>query len=267
MDSALKTGFALMKANYVERDAPELLGGRIQGLAPEARDIAVSLRESISARFESLRFHHLLMQRLQQGRRDHLNAGRGTAEGAREIWSASWHAHFLFDDVIFNAASLFDYLGNAVWFGFHGQNHIKKKWNKAYEASRREDLEASLPNGPRIFQSETGHLIERVHREFVNDLYGYRSDLIHHHVDGPNVYSHRFWEDVAHSGFTVSLPREYVRRFRRLMPELSSAAEGVDMLAGTESMISRIGNITLELLASLRADLNWTEGEPLMMLS
>jgi hypothetical protein len=64
MDSALKTGFALMKANYVERDAPELLGGRIQGLAPEARDIAVSLRESISARFESLRFHHLLMQRI-----------------------------------------------------------------------------------------------------------------------------------------------------------------------------------------------------------
>ena len=100
MDSALKTGFALMKANYVERDAPEWLDGKIQGLAPEARDIAVNLRDSISARFESLRFHHVLMERLQQGRRDQLTAGRGTADGAMEIWSASWHGHYLFDDVV-----------------------------------------------------------------------------------------------------------------------------------------------------------------------
>lgn len=50
------------------------------------------------------------------------------------------------------------------------------------------------------------------------------------------------------------------------MPEMSSGAEGIDMVAGTEIMISRIGIITLELMSSLRTDLNWTEGEPLTIL-
>jgi hypothetical protein len=265
-ESAYRTGFALMKANYVQRGAPELPGGKIEGLRPEARDIAVSLRDSISARFDSLRFHYLVMERLQQGQHDAPGAKRPIAEESRQILSVVRHAHYLFDDVVFNAASLFDYLGNAVWFGFHGQNHVKKKWSKVYEASHRHDLESRLPKGPRIFGSKTGGLIERVHREFVDDLYGYRSDLIHYRQDQPNVYSHRFWEDVTNFGLRVSLPPEYARRFRRLIPDLTSSNEAGQMMAGATSLIIRIGNITLELLELLRNDLNWTDGDALTFL-
>jgi hypothetical protein len=266
MDSARKTGFALMKANYVERNAREFPGGKIQGLAPEARDIAVNLRDSIWSRFDSLRFHHNLMIRILESHRHQLPEKGHSSASFDAIWSASWHAHYLFDDVVFNSASLFDYLGNAVWFGFHGQNHIKKKWNKAYEAAKRPDLETRLPNGPRIFGSATGDLIREAQEVFLNDLYGYRSDLIHHHIDGPEVFSHRFWEESMQPGFQVPLPRAYIRRLRKLVPEMNTQSPEVDMVRGAEHLIKRIGSVSLDLLATLRDDLGWTEGEPLTML-
>ena len=192
--STKELAFALMKANYVERDAWEMPDGKIRGLAPEARDISVALRDSVWARFDSLRFHHGLMGSVRN-QHDHKVAEMAPGEDrARITWTASWHAHYLFDDVVFNAASLFDYLGNTIWFGFHGQNYTKKKWKSTYQAARRREVEENLPAGVRIFDSATGQQVLAAHAELVNDLYEYRSQLIHNRLEGPNVFSHEFWE-------------------------------------------------------------------------
>src|SRR5690606_829711 len=119
MDEAHKTGYALMHANYVERRAPEMPNGKIRGLEANARDIAARLRDSIWSRFESLRFHHGLMISVREQQARRLSESSDHNARSNAILTASWRAHYLFDDLVFNAASLFDYLGNAVWFGFH----------------------------------------------------------------------------------------------------------------------------------------------------
>jgi hypothetical protein len=265
--AAKRTGFALMKANYVERDAPELPGGKIRGLAAEARDSAVSLRDSIWTRFDSLRFHHSLLLRLNDDKREKLNAQKPGSDDFDLLWASTWYTHYLFDDVVFNSISLFDYLGNAVWFAFHGQNHIKKKWNKAYSAAKGSDMEVRLKRGPRILGSKTGAVIRRAHESFVNALYEYRSDLIHNRIDGPNVFSHEFWEQTRQPGFRASLPKGYVHRLRVLLPNAKAGNPDVDVASGAEHLILRTGHVTLELLGALQEDIGWTEGEPLTILS
>jgi len=266
LESARSLGFALMKANYVARSAPEFPDGLIHGVAPEARDIACNLRDSISARFDSLRFHYELMLRVRQGHLRQLQQAEAGSARAQMLWLASMETHYLFDDIVFNAASLFDYIGNAVWFGFHGQNHIKKKWNKAYEAAKRVELETKLPNGPRLFGSTTGDLIKEAHEAFVNRLYEYRSDLIHHRIDGPEVYSHQFWADISHTDLRLPVPRTYMRRLRRLVGDAALDENSVDIIAGAEELINKVGECSVRLIESLRDEFGWVEGEPLTMV-
>jgi len=263
-NSSKETGFALMKANYVQRDAWEMPDGKIRGLTREVLAIAVALRDSIWSRFDSLRYHHwLLTQVAVEARR----AGRADNEVAHQVcWSAAWHSHYLFDDIIFNAASLFDYVGNAIWFGFHGPNHIKKKWSKAYEAAARPDLEKSLPRGVRIFGSRTGKSVLVAHRRLVNALYEYRSELIHNRSDGPDVYSFEYWERSWEKGFQMPVPTKFRKKLGSL---LGAAAQGedFDMLQFAEALIRRCGEVVIELLENLRSDLGYDPDEPLTLLS
>ena len=267
LESAKKTGFALMKANYVERDARELPGGKIRGLAREASEIASDLRDSIWTRFDSLRFHHGLLSNVNQQLQGQLGQIKDGDKRFKIIWAALWHSQYLFDDLVFNTVSLFDYVGNTVWFAFHGQNHIKKKWNKAYEAARRPSLETSLRGGLRIHGSATGQTILSAHQSLVNALYGYRSDLIHNRIDGPEVYSSDFWRDSWHPDFRIPLPEGYVRRIQgRRLGSDSEACSG-DMMCGATDLVRSAGQVTLDLLEKLRDDVGWSEGEPLVILS
>jgi len=211
-ESSKETTFSLMRANYVERDAWEMPGGKIRGLAPEASDIAVALRDSIWARFDSLRFHDQLITQVLGGIAERVQSATDDDQRFNAVWTASWHAHYLLDDLVFNAASLFDYIGNAVWFGFHGQNHIKKKWKKTYQAAKSSAVEKKLPGGPKIYSSATGAVVLDAHADLVNDLYEYRSDLIHNRLDGPEVFRTEFWRDSLRPEFTLPLPEGFSRR-------------------------------------------------------
>jgi hypothetical protein len=264
---AYETGFAVMKANYVDRPAPYLPGGRIKGLEPPARDIAVLLRDSISARFNSLLVHHDLLARTRDNQRRTLETLSDMNSQTQFILKTTWQSHFFFDDIVFNAASLFDYIANAVWFGHHGLNHRKKKWNKAYDAAKSSAFEQRLPRGARIFGSAAGNLILEAHESLVDDLYGYRSELIHHNVDGPNIFSHTFWAEASRSDAELALPRLFLKRLSHVLTSPGDEQAEVNMVHGAERLIVRIGETVVPLLQALRDDLGYDKSTPLTMLS
>lgn len=264
--SSKQTGFALMKANYVERNAREIPGGKIRGLTTEASTIASSLRDSIWARFDSLRFHYGLISNVERQFKTRLDRGADDKERFDIIWAALWHSQYLFDDAVFNVASLFDYLGNAVWFAFHGQNHIKKKWKRTYQAAKRPGLEAKMKGKTKIHGSRTGNAVLEAHRELVDKLYEYRSELIHNRMDGPQIYKTQFWQDTWHPDFRLPLPPNYVRLFHRKGSTERLEANSNSIVNGTAALVQSAGDQTLKLLAMLREDIGWTEGEPLTIL-
>lgn len=269
LEAVHTTGYALMKANYVEQSAPFLPGGTVEGLRPQARDVAVEIRDSIRARFESLSFHHHLLARVHQGHAKALEGTPGSSEEEfRGLWRAAWQEQFLFDDLVFNAASLFDYLACAIWFGFHGRNHRKKKWNDVTSAAREPGREPDRKDGSSIHGSLTGRKALAADRDFVGDLSGYRADLIHHRVDAGKASSGYKvkGEDLA-AELSVSLPANYAKAVKALVPEVETTESDPELTDAGAHLIARVGRVTLELLEALQDDLDWDEDESLVMLS
>lgn len=270
LEAVQTTAYALMKANYIEKPAPELPGGTIKGLGPRARDAAVEIRDSIRARFESLSFHYHLLVRIHEGHSQALEdrAPASSEEDFPGLWQAAWQEQFLFDDLVFNAASLFDYLACAIWFGFHGRNHRKKKWNDVTSAAREPGREPDPKDGPSIHGSLTGRKALAADRDFVGDLAGYRADLIHHRVDAGTAssrYKHD-GEDLA-ADLSVSLPANYAKAVKALVPDMGTGESDPELTDAGAHLIGRVGRVTLDLLEALQDDLGWDEDESLVMLS
>jgi hypothetical protein len=86
---------------------------------------------------------------------------------------------FVFDDLIFNALSLFDYVGNFVGFAFYGEQRKKAKWDRIQKYARDGDHEARDHPSKRISSGRAGERILRAQKDLVGILSDYRADLIH----------------------------------------------------------------------------------------
>lgn len=269
MDTAQTTAFALMKSNYVERNAPEMLDGKIKGVTPRTKDRTVRIRDSIWARFDSLRFHYTLLIRVHEGHEGALDpTAMGMNEGDyRFLWNAAWQEQFLFDDLVFNSASLFDYLATAIWFGFHGHNYIKKDWGDVTKAAREADREPDPREKNTLYGSHTGELALRVDRDFVGDLYGYRADLIHDKIDAGTASSELKVDDgVMTTELRVSAPENYSEDVKALLSDIDTEEVNPQLNEAAEHLILKVGDVALDLLEALQRDLDWDD-EPITMLS
>jgi len=87
---------------------------------------------------------------------------------------------FTFDDVVFNAIALLDYVGNAVAFSLYGEPHQKAKWKKAERFARDPDYERRETGANRISSAVIGQAIRDTHRALQSGLVEYRSELLHY---------------------------------------------------------------------------------------
>lgn len=78
------------------------------------------------------------------------------------------HQFYIFDDIIFNILSVYDYLACMIGYMFRGEY---LKWNNL--------VRSALDKGNDIGKSPFAHLIIENHRKWVNTLMGFRSNLIH----------------------------------------------------------------------------------------
>jgi len=114
---------------------------------------------------------------------------------------------YLFDNLIFNAVSAFDYLGCAL--GLLYLNKPKFKWNSLVKCAR--------DHGNRFSSTEQARLILQWHAEWVDELFGYRSEVIHFSPDsaksGTSLQSKG---DQTMLSFYVEAPE----RLRKILPLL-----------------------------------------------
>lgn len=78
------------------------------------------------------------------------------------------HQYYIFDDIIFNILSMFDYLASMIGYMFQGKY---LKWNNLASSASDDANE--------IGKSSFAQLIVKEHKRWVHALMGYRSDLIH----------------------------------------------------------------------------------------
>jgi len=142
------------------------------------------LRESLIYRSDAIAWHTSLISRLQRGASAQMESmfGRDPNAPGDIARISAREQQFAFDDVIFNAISLFDYVGNTVAFSLYGEPHQKAKWTRVEHYARDPIFEKKATGGTRISESGLGSTIHRNHVTLYARLMEYRSELLHYHT-------------------------------------------------------------------------------------
>jgi hypothetical protein len=139
------------------------------------------LRDSLIYRSESLTWHVMQLARMQAAAMAKLHSTMPIQNAAGDIMRLMHrHQQFTFDDVIFNAISLFDYVGNTVGFAYYGEPRHRSEWKKVRRFARDAAFERKEHPTPRISGRTIGETIVEADRSFVARLSEYRATLIHY---------------------------------------------------------------------------------------
>jgi hypothetical protein len=123
--------------------------------------------KAISYRMKSVLFHYNLLY----------NINPQECKSSFPEEEISIRQNCLFDSIIFNTASLFDYYSCFIWYIIGASKIEKKLWNSLAKWTR---------NDNQIKKSKIGTLVDFYHREWIAKLFDYRAELIHYKDDWAN---------------------------------------------------------------------------------
>lgn len=192
--SALNTKFIKFSLEYANK---------ISGM--DIDNVVLGLRSSLLFRLGSLIFHYEYLVNHKKQYLSAINEKPGLSNETHHIaHSATNTQTIIFDDLIFNSVSVFDYLGYFISVLTYGI-HKKWTWNKLYKATKND--ESKISNS--IFKEK----LVKVHSEFIDNLYEFRSELIHYQAYGVSYgLSYGGNEGVK---LTLHPPKDFLKVLRR----------------------------------------------------
>lgn len=153
---------------------------RIGHLGTDKDKIIFEVRDSLIYRNWAVRWHlHFLRQQHRVIEARLLQDMRGALSNPQFLHDSQQLMSYIFDDVIFNLAAMFDYVGNLVGLAYRGPTKSRTKWNGAVKGAR--DSKNSISEAP------VGDLLKSVHASWVNHLMEFRGDHIHHKAELGNA--------------------------------------------------------------------------------
>lgn len=152
------------------------------GILPESGHPINQVRESLFYRIKAIVYHVNILINQRKSINDEIveHFKNGDANPI-SIERLIIHQYYLFDDIIFNLLSMFDYISAMLGFMFDNRYY---KWNSLVRSARNN----STTIGKENFSKE----IVKLHSTWVDTLLDYRSDLIHK--------SPKFGEDTINKG-------------------------------------------------------------------
>jgi hypothetical protein len=221
----------------------------------------VRLKTSVLYRFDALIFHLSLIERREDALFAAIKArpdGMLEQEHVRSLMSdATREMSFLFDDLVFNALSLFDYNGRMITTLQRTESATNRKWLGVVKWAR----------GSATLALRTPEVVLRHNEEWIQGISDFRNRVIHEESDlagaqwswnfgaaaRPTDPSPGAGEPAAFSlGMHVSAPtgfRECIRTLR------DTTVEPVGLLSAGKWIVEQSFDATSELAESLMADL------------
>ncbi len=153
---------------------------------------------------------------------------------------------FLFDDIVFGAASLFDYFAGLTGLTLLGVNEQRLKWGGLIRRAVAAERNATSDDPTGLLRYGTRALVLRRNREWINQLMEYRSDIIHHRSDQPDAtITVDFLAQSDRTRLSVFAPSRFVRRMA-LGRKTEEDEERIALLDAAEWLVMR----TFDTLAS-----------------
>jgi hypothetical protein len=217
---------------------------------PLGDDPAIVLRNSMLYRAEAVGFHVDLLRWhltsfLRRANADVLTNQKDPSflHNCRNVLT------FLSDDILFNAISMLDYVGNLAGYTLAGPNWQSKKWNGIVRGARDQ-------RNP-IASTTVGKLMVVLHAEWVDKLHDVRSRIIHERIilgDGGQELTLNK-DNTFVSTLTFQLPPIVVKRLGFLQDFRDSDGR-IDIVVGAEQIALRAIDVASSVMAALRRDLD-----------
>ena len=226
-------------------------------LTAEGRNLrhrVVELRDALVYRFDGLLYHLDMMEK--ERRAAHMLAADGDPRPDTDLArQTSLRQRFLFDDVVFNAVSLFDYIGRFIGLTLQDDQNMKLRWDRCYKWAKHP---ATGRGKNHIYGTRTADIVVEVDEEWVRRLATFRSRVIHYEsesVDGGHTIRFEGSPAGGQPGrvshvLTSYVPRAFLRELR-----MESAADKVPIIEATDLLLDRVYVTAERILSALVDDL------------
>lgn len=185
------------------------------------------LRDNVIYRLSSLTWHvHKLLS-------NHAYYESQYQEKPKEF-SVDYAKHstfFVFDDLIFNLISLYDYYANLIAYFLIGQGKQTIGWNSlAKSANGKDNKFSSLPIAKEVWKHD---------HEWVNSIQDFRSKLIHRNIYMGNDINLRVWRrgQKVRRVLRYSIPERLAKKLK--LNSFSYEKIGVDLMLGAIEIADR----------------------------
>jgi len=179
-------------------------------LISSQNDTMISVVNSLRTRCNSIHFHFTQLIDLELRTDKRINDEAADYDNAILHTQTSDKLYFLFESIVFNVISLFDYFGSLVEYICIGKGEAKQNWNGIMKGMR--DKKNLLYN--LTFKDQ----FIAWNKNFIDILFGYRSDLIHRNIDfGGNALYVNPSDGKYHSVYKA--PHKFCSKFSELKKE------------------------------------------------
>ena len=178
-------------------------------------------RDSAMYRLKSVKHHLHLLIRLRTQVNHAINEGDLSKRLHQREQRSEYMRHWaeersaVFDSLVFQVSSLFDYLGFLA-FSIYGSKRGRQKldWVKVAKAA------SDVKNNP-LGKTQVGREIAKQNKDWVASLYDYRSELIHRRMDSGGWIRYDSLSDTPdkRSEHFIYAPERFVSRFNELGQE------------------------------------------------
>lgn len=198
-------------------------------------DVFLGIRSSLLFRLRALIFHYEYLLRHKEQYRSELNQKTHLGVDTHFLADTSVEVQsIIFDDLIFNTVSAFDYLGYFISVLTYG-THKKWNWNKLYRATKQED--STISNS--IFKEK---MVE-VHSGFIDNMYGFRSDLIHYKAHG---LTYGIRQNIHGIKLTINPPLKFLKVLKKA--NLTEEETEYELLESVEKLLIHCFQVINEIL-------------------
>ena len=212
------------------------------------------LRETLFYKIEAIGFHVRQLKNLA----DHYSSRSVTEmmefrKDPNNLRHVAQQHLFLFDDVIYSAASLMDNVGNLIGYIFYGDQRRKLKWKGAAESAGKQEGSKKYDQSQLILKGQIAPLIRKYNDELWKGLEQYRAEIYHYHGTDATAIQRINLMGKEISGVFVSVPdryRKHMKTFSNTYPNSETA-----ILVATVWTALKVTDAVNEMLFALQQDI------------
>lgn len=219
------------------------------------KEILFELRDAFFYRQDSLIFHFNLLSEIQDNTKSKFNLDLSSRGKNSLLKASAFQQEFLFDDILFNTMSLFDYFGNFIGYIFFGEKGKKYRWKRLLNHCKKPKKENIGKERKRLINSKIRPQLQENHIHWVQHLNSHRSEIIHYKVDeinGELTYSIPIQGKSLpkkDSQIKVFVPEDFAQKFNL------GDSEGLTLIQATAWLMSKSSKTIVGMLKALEKDI------------